>query len=99
MKGIGRLLEKKYGELCFGLTGGITYFMIILQFILDNTKKAGGLLALFLAPVIICFPAIVLIKFTRELKEKERYREVNLLIWAHIALFIISLLAVITRMM
>ncbi len=93
MKGIGRILEKKYGELCFGLLAGLSYFIIILQFILDNTAKVGGLLGLFLAPLLICFPAIVLIKFTRELREKERFDAVNALILAHLILLIIALVS------
>lgn len=90
MKGIGRLLEKKYGELSFGLIGGIGYFVIILGFILDNTKVGGGLLAFFLTPVFVCFPAIILIKIERDLREKERFGTVNILIWAHLAFFLIA---------
>ncbi|MBS7299244.1 MAG: hypothetical protein KIG65_09240 [Eubacteriales bacterium] len=92
MKGIGRLLEKKYGELCFGLVGGIAYFLIILGFILEHTQNGGGLLAFFVAPLFICFPAIILIKLERDMREKERYGGVNALIWAHIVLFIIALI-------
>ncbi|MBQ7793785.1 MAG: hypothetical protein IJ366_04615 [Clostridia bacterium] len=90
MKGIGKLLEKKYGELIFGLIGGIGYFVIVLRFVLDNTNTGGGLLGFFFAPLIICFPAILLIKFSRDLREKERYSAVNTLIWAHIILLLIA---------
>ncbi len=90
MKGIGRLLEKKYGELIFGLLGGAAYFLIVLRFVLDNTNTGGGLLAFFFAPLIICFPAILLIKLSRDLKEKERFTAINWLIIAHIILLLIG---------
>lgn len=93
MRGIGRLLERKYGELVFGLVGGLAYFLIALSFIFEHTRNGGALLAFFTAPLIICFPAIVLIKAERDLREKERFKAVNVLMWAHIALLVISLTA------
>ncbi len=91
MKGIGKLLEKKYGELIFGLLGGVAYFLIVLRFVLDNTNTGGGLLGFFFAPLIICFPAILLIKFSRDLREKERFSAVNWLIIAHLVLLLIGM--------
>ncbi len=93
-----KLLEKKYGELIFGLLGGVGYFLIVMRFILDNTKTGGGLLAFFFAPLIICFPAILLIKFERDLREKERYRALNLLVGAHIALLLIGIITAVEMM-
>lgn len=95
MSGVGKILEKKYGELIFGLISGLAYFFIVLRFIVEHTKTGGGLLAFFLAPLIICFPAIALIKSTRDLREKERFSTVNILIWAHLLLFLISIVFVI----
>lgn len=95
MKGIGRILEKKYGELCFGLIGGVGYFLIILGFILEHTNNGGGLLAFFTAPLFICFPAIILIKLERDMREKERFGGVNALIWSHIILLVIAVVTAI----
>lgn len=90
MKGIGKLLEKKYGELIFGLLSGVGYLGIILSFILENTARGGLLLAFFFFPVIICLPALLLIKLTRNLREKENYNAINTVMWMHIILLIVS---------
>ena len=90
MKGIGKLLDKKYGELCFGLFCGISYFAIVLQFILANTARSGGLLAFFFFPAIICFIALAVIKIIRDMREKERYKSINLFMWVHLIIFLIA---------
>lgn len=90
MKGILKIFNKKYGELFFGLMCGFGYLGIILSFIMENTAKGGILLAFFFFPVIICLPALLLIKLSRNLREKENYRALNAVMWLHIILFIIS---------
>ncbi len=90
MKGIGKFLDKKYGELVFGLVSGLGYFGVVLPFVMSNTKTGGGLLAFFFAPLIICFPAISLIKLVRNLRENERFGTINLVIYAHILLVVIA---------
>lgn len=97
MKGIGKLLDKKYGELCFGLFCGCSYFIIILRFIIENTAAKGGLLGFFFFPAIICGIALFVIKIVRNLREKERFSAVNMFIYVHIAVFLAAL-AVIAEM-
>lgn len=94
MKGIGKLLDKKYGELVFGLLSGVGYLGIILSFILENTAQGGLLLAFFFFPVIICLPALLLIKLTRSLREKENYNAINTVMWLHLVLLIVSLVLI-----
>ncbi len=90
MKGLGKLLEKKYGELVFGLTCGVGYFVLVLRIILDYTETGGGLLAFFFAPAIICLPAVALIKATRNLKDNEKYSTINTIIILHILLLVVA---------
>ncbi len=94
MKGVARILEIKYGELIFGLLSGFGYLGVILSFILENTANGGLLLAFFFFPVIICLPALLLIKLSRNLREKENYRALSAVIWLHIFLFIISVVLI-----
>lgn len=86
MKGIGRLLDKKYGELGFGLFCGAAYFIIILCFLMRGDAK-GGLLGFFFFPAIICAAALFVIKLLRSMKEKERFAAINIFMYAHIVLF------------
>ncbi len=55
-------------------------------------------MAFFFAPLIICFPAILLIKFERDLREKERYQALNLLLGTHIALLLIGIITAVEMM-
>ena len=91
MKGIGTLLNKKHGELVFSILCGIAYFIIVLYFILRNTQSGGTFLSFMFAPAIVCGMALALIKSIRRLKEEEEFFKINLLIYAHIVLALVSL--------
>ena len=88
MKGIGKILDKKYGELTIGLLCGIAYFIIVLEFILANTAAGGGLLAFFFFPAIICGVALFVIKLLRTMREKQRYSTINIFIYVHMLVFL-----------
>ncbi len=90
MKGISKILEKKYGELIFGLISGFGYLGVIVSFIMENTKSGGALLVFFFLPVIVCMPAILLIKLSRNLREKGKYVAINAVMWLHILLLFVS---------
>lgn len=92
LRGIGKLFEKKYGGLVFALLSGAAYFIIVLGFILNNTTESGGLLGFFFAPAIICGAGLVLLKTVNHLKETEEYGKINVLCWAHVVLFIMSII-------
>lgn len=95
MKGIGKILDKKYGELCFGLFCGFAYFIIILRFIIENTAANGGLLGFFFFPAIICAVALFVIKLVRNLRDKEKFTAVNLFIYVHLAVFLAAVTALV----
>ncbi|MDO4618728.1 MAG: hypothetical protein Q4B31_04305 [Clostridia bacterium] len=90
MKGLSKVTEKKYGELVLGLISGFGYFGIVFRFILDNTKTGGLLLALMFAPLIICLPAILVIKGLRLLREREQFIAHEAVVWIHMFLFVTS---------
>lgn len=90
MYGVGKIFNTKYGGLVFSLVSGLAYFIIVLDFILHYTKNGGVLLGFFFFPAIICGMALVLMKSVKRLKEEERYSKINLLVYLHIVLVILS---------
>ncbi len=95
MKGFLNFLDKKYGELVFGLLCGSSYFVIALNFIFANTKVGGALLASFLSPVIICGIALVFIKTIRLWKENEQHKKIFSFVIAHLIILLIAIVFVI----
>ena len=86
-----RLFEKRAGELVFSLLGGLSYFFIIWHFIARFTYRAGGLLAFFFAPAIICGGAYILIQTIRNWREREWFGKLNALIIIHALIFLIAI--------
>lgn len=82
-----KLLEKKSGELGFGLFCGVGYFMAVLRLIIDNSS-GSALLGFFFFPAIICGGALLVIKLTRSLREQERYAAINAFMAVNILVFI-----------
>ena len=91
MRKISELLNKKYGELVFGLICGLSYFIICLKFIFAYTNAGGGLLALYVAPIIICGIAIIFIKLMRNWAENKQHNLMNLFVFVNFIVLLISL--------
>lgn len=91
MSGVGKIFETKYGGLIFSLLSGCAYFVIILDFILKTTPL-GGLLGLFFFPAIIFGAGLVLLKTVKKLLDEEQSKKVNILVYAHIVLILISII-------
>lgn len=94
MNGIGKIVESKKGELIFSLISGIAYFIVVLSIIINHTQTGGALLGFFFFPAIICGAALVLIKTIRKLKDEEQFSKINMLIYPHIALWLISIVII-----
>ena len=90
MNKIYKIFETKYGGLIFSLLAGSAYFIIIIDIVLKSTK-AGGLLGLFFFPAIICGTGLVLLKTVHKLREEEQVNKINILVYSHIVLLMISL--------
>ena len=91
MKGIGKIVNTRTGELIFSLLAGCAYFIIIMGFIVNNTQTGGVMLSMFFMPAIVCGAAIFIIKTIRKLKDEESLGKINTLIYSHIFLLAISL--------
>ncbi len=95
MKGLSKLTKLKYGELVLGLLSGFGYFGVVCQFVLNNTQNGGLLLVLMFAPLIICLPALLIVKGLRILREREQYKTHEAVLWVHMLLFLISVVVLI----
>lgn len=95
MKGISKVFDTKYGGLIFSLLCGTAYFIIILSFILQSTNSGGGLLAFFVAPAVICGMALIIIKSAKKLILEEAFEKLNLMMYLHIVLMILSIVFII----
>ncbi|MBO5060167.1 MAG: hypothetical protein J6C82_04565 [Clostridia bacterium] len=91
MQGIGKIFDTKYGSLIFALLSGCAYFIIVLDFIMKYTENSGALLGFFFFPAIICGMGLVLLKAIKRLRDEEAFGKINMLVYAHIVLFLISL--------
>lgn len=91
MHGIGKIFETKYGGLIFSLISGCAYFIIVLDFVLRSVKTGGVMLGLFFSPAIIFGMALVILKSIKRLKDEESFGRINLIVYAHILLIVISL--------
>lgn len=87
-------LNMKYSELAVSLLFGASYFAIILDFIMKNTQRAGGLLGLFVAPAVICGIALVFIKLIKRMKENEEYKKIVLFMAVNTIVLVYSVLTI-----
>lgn len=88
---IEKIFNTKYGGLVFSLLSGLSYFIIILSFILSSDAKAW-LLGFFFAPAIICGMALVLFKMIRQFLENEEFKKANIVGVLHIILMLMSVI-------
>ena len=94
-----KIFNTKYGGLIFSLLSGLSYFILILSFMLDGNTK-NGLLGFFFAPAIICGIALVLFKMIRGFIENEELKKANVIGIMHIILMLLSvvfLIAIIVK--
>lgn len=99
IKIILKLLNTKYGELITGLIFGAAYFVIILDFILKNTQKAGALLGFYVAPAVICGLALVFVKLFRRWRENEQYNSILAFMILNTVILVISVLLAVSNLL
>lgn len=91
MNKIHQWLSTRAGELTFGLLCGLAYFFVILEFITANTHAGGHLLALYVAPAVICGIALVFIKLLRNWRQNEQYKNISSFFALNVVIFVISI--------
>lgn len=87
-----KMLNSRYSQLAFGIVFGIAYYVIILDFILKNTKQAGGLLGLYIMPAAVCGIALIFIKMIRRWRENEQNGNIVLFTVINIIISVIACL-------
>lgn len=89
-KKILELINTTAGQLIFSLLCGCAYFMILLKFIISFSKGIW-LMAGYLAPLIICGAALVIIKLIKQSRENENEQSIIKLFWIHCILFVLGI--------
>lgn len=90
MYGVGKLFDTKWGGLAFSLAGGLSYFAVVMSFIMKYTENGGALLGLFFCPAIVCGAALIILKTVNRLRDEELYSRINMLVYLHAVLFVIA---------
>lgn len=91
MHGIGKIFDTKLGGLIFSLVCGAAYYVIILNFIMKYSPNGGMLLGFFFLPAVVCGAALVIFKTAERLRSEESFGKINLLIYLHLILVVISI--------
>ena len=95
-KKILNLINTTAGQLVFALLSGLGYFMLISGWVIDFSK-GSWLLLLYIAPVVICGVAIVVIKLIKQAREAENEKNILRMFWLHVVVIILGVLFVIAR--
>lgn len=90
MKSITKIFNSTVGGLVFSLLCGSAYFIIVLSFLLSTQGAGAGLMGLFLAPLIICGMALVIIKAAKKMIAEEDPRKLSIMMYSHIILMALS---------
>ena len=88
-KKIYNTLNTIAGRLTFSLLSGLGYFMLLAGLILE-LSRGMWLMLLYLAPVIICGGALVVIKLLKQAQEHRNRSTVRKIFWLHIAVILIG---------
>lgn len=84
------LLNTTAGQLIFALLAGVGYFMLIGGWIIDFSN-GQWLMLMYLAPVIICGSALVIIKLMKSAREVENNANILKIFWLHIAVILLGI--------
>lgn len=87
-----KMLQATAPRLIFALICGAAYFMIVIRFIMAYTAHVG-LMALFIAPAVICGGAYLVIRLLRHAFEIEENAESTALMVFYLNLWIVIIAA------
>ena len=89
-KKILNILNTTVGQLIFALLSGLGYFMLVGGWIMDFSK-GEWLMLLYLAPIIICGAALVIVKLIKAARDAENNGTILRIFWLHIAVIILGI--------
>ena len=89
-KKILNLINTTAGQLIFSLLSGLGYFLIISGWVLDLSRGIW-LILMYVAPIVICGAALVIIKLIKQAREAENEKNILRIFWLHIAVIVIGI--------
>lgn len=95
-KNILNFLNTTAGQFVFALLAGLGYFMLVGGWIIDFSN-GQWLMLLYLAPIIICGAALVIIKLMKSAREAENNGAILKIFWLHTAVILMGIVFVIAK--
>ena len=89
-KKILNMINTTAGQLVFALLSGLGYFMLVFGWIMDFSRGMW-LMPLYLAPIIICGAALIIIKLIKASREAENEKNIMRIFWLHTAVIILGI--------
>ncbi len=78
------------GQLGFALLSGLGYLALIANFVIE-ASRGMLLMLLFLAPVVVCGTALVIIKLMKQARENENDASILRLFWLHTVVILLAI--------
>ena len=89
-KKILSLINTTAGQFIFALLSGLGYFMLISGWVIDFSK-GSWLILMYIAPLVICGAAIVIIKLIKQAREAENENTILKIFWLHVAVLLLGI--------
>lgn len=83
------MINTTAGRLIFALISGLGYFMILSEWIL-GMSRGMWLILMYVAPVLICGAAIVIVKLIKQAQESEDNGKIIRIFWIHAAVVFVG---------
>ncbi len=85
------LINTTAGQLIFALLSGLGYFMLISGWVIDFSK-GSWLILMYIAPLVICGAAIVIIKLIKQAREVENEKTILKIFWLHAVVLLLGII-------
>lgn len=95
-KKILNLINTTAGQLIFALLAGLGYFMLVSGWVIDFSK-GSWLILMYVAPLVICGAALVIIKLIKQAREAENEKTILKIFWLHICVILLGIVFVVAR--
>lgn len=85
-----KLINTTWGQLGYALLAGLGYFALVAGVILD-LSRGMWLILMYVAPLIVCGAALVIIKLIKQARENENDGAILRIFWVHIAVIALGI--------
>lgn len=84
-------LNTTAGQLGFALLSGLGYLALIAGYIIE-ASRGMWLILLFIAPVVVCGAALIIIKLMKQARENYNNLSILKLFWVHVAVIVLAII-------